>query len=34
MFVLQGNAIPQPPEIPPQIARALEYIAKYAPAQK
>ncbi|CAH4019145.1 larval cuticle protein LCP-22-like [Pieris brassicae] len=27
----QGNAIPQPPEVPAQIARALEYIAKYAP---
>ncbi|CAK1553606.1 unnamed protein product [Leptosia nina] len=26
-----GNAIPQPPEIPAQIARALEYIAKYNP---
>ncbi|XP_050342273.1 larval cuticle protein LCP-22-like [Nymphalis io] len=26
-----GNAIPQPPAIPPQIARALEYIARNAP---
>ncbi|XP_045492977.1 larval cuticle protein LCP-22-like [Colias croceus] len=26
-----GNAIPQPPPVPAQIARALEYIAKYAP---
>ncbi|CAK1604184.1 unnamed protein product [Parnassius mnemosyne] len=27
----KGDAIPQPPEIPPQIARALDYIAKYGP---
>ncbi|XP_013141181.1 PREDICTED: larval cuticle protein LCP-22-like [Papilio polytes] len=30
----QGNAIPQPPEIPAQIARALEYTAKYHLIQK
>ncbi|CAH2075274.1 unnamed protein product, partial [Iphiclides podalirius] len=33
-YQAQGSAIPQPPEIPPQIARALEYIAKYTPVQK
>ncbi|XP_059059291.1 larval cuticle protein LCP-22-like [Achroia grisella] len=27
----QGNAIPTPPPVPAQIARALEYIAKNAP---
>lgn len=26
---LQGNAIPTAPPVPAQIARALEYIAKY-----
>ncbi|CAF4777880.1 unnamed protein product [Pieris macdunnoughi] len=30
----QGNAIPQPPEVPAQIARALAYIAKYAPVTR
>ncbi|XP_022122759.2 larval cuticle protein LCP-22-like [Pieris rapae] len=30
----QGNAIPQPPEVPAQIARALQYIAKYAPVAR
>nr|XP_026486343.1 larval cuticle protein LCP-22-like [Vanessa tameamea] len=29
-----GNAIPQPPPVPPQIARALEYIARNAPVSK
>ncbi|KAG6439081.1 hypothetical protein O3G_MSEX000469, partial [Manduca sexta] len=24
-----GNALPSPPPLPPQIARALEYTAKY-----
>ncbi|KAI8428871.1 hypothetical protein MSG28_007511 [Choristoneura fumiferana] len=28
-----GNAIPTPPPVPPQIARALEYIARNAPRQ-
>ncbi|XP_026750982.1 larval cuticle protein LCP-22-like [Galleria mellonella] len=27
----QGNAIPTPPPVPPQIARALEYIERNAP---
>lgn len=31
--MFQGNAIPQPPEVPAQIARALAYIAKYTPQE-
>ncbi|XP_047514434.1 larval cuticle protein LCP-22-like [Pieris napi] len=30
----QGNAIPVAPEVPAQIARALAYIAKYAPVAR
>lgn len=32
-FAFQGNVLPTPPPIPPQIARALEYIARSAPRQ-